>query len=153
MSEVINRFDGRYGFLSNFYLSPLVLPQWHQAVGEIAPTVEHAFQAAKTEDIAQARMVVHASSPGVAKRLGRRVTIRPGWEQGRDVVMESLLRLKFVPGSDLAAALLDTGDAELIEGNTWGDRYWGVCEGAGENRLGKLLMKIRSELASRKAAA
>jgi ribA/ribD-fused uncharacterized protein len=149
----IDRFDGRYGFLSNFYPSPLVLPRWHPAVGEVAPTVEHAFQAAKTEDVAQARLIVHASSPDVAKRLGRRVTLRAGWDQGRDAIMESLLRVKFAPGSELAVALLDTGEAELIEGNTWNDRYWGVCQGLGENRLGKLLMAIRSELASREAAA
>lgn len=38
------------------------------------------------------------------------------------------------------------GDAELIEGNTWGDRIWGVCDGVGENRLGKILMRVRAEM-------
>ena len=42
--------------------------------------------------------------------------------------------------------LIQTGDSVLIEGNTWGDRVWGVCNGVGENRLGRILMKIRSEL-------
>jgi hypothetical protein len=43
------------------------------------------------------------------------------------------------------ALLLATGDMELIEDNDWDDTYWGVCNGAGENNLGKLLMKIRAE--------
>ena len=43
----------------------------------------------------------------------------------------------------LQKKLIDTGDAELIEGNWWGDKFWGVCEGEGENHLGKLLMEVR----------
>jgi predicted NAD-dependent protein-ADP-ribosyltransferase YbiA (DUF1768 family) len=38
------------------------------------------------------------------------------------------------------------GEAPLIEGNTWNDRYWGVCRGTGKNRLGQILMRIRSEI-------
>lgn len=145
---IIDRFDGEYAFLSNFYPSPIMLPSWHPVAGEIAPTVEHAFQAAKTENVRQARMIVLAGSPGMAKAFGRRSIIRPGWDEGRDVIMEALLRIKFAPPGRLAQQLLDTGDARLVEGNTWGDRYWGVCDGVGENRLGGLLMMIRGELAS-----
>jgi len=60
--------------------------------------------------------------------------------------METLLRDKFTRHADLRILLLDTGDRELVEGNTWDDRFWGVCEGVGENHLGRLLMKIRAEL-------
>ena len=60
--------------------------------------------------------------------------------------MRSLLAQKFRLGSPLGLRLLATGDAELIEGNTWGDRYWGIVNGAGENRLGTLLMDRRAEL-------
>ncbi|NWN81082.1 NADAR family protein, partial [Bacillus sp. (in: firmicutes)] len=42
--------------------------------------------------------------------------------------------------------LLQTGESILIEGNTWGDKIWGVCNGVGENKLGKILMKVRNEL-------
>jgi ribA/ribD-fused uncharacterized protein len=142
----IERFDGSFAFLSNFYPSPIVMPNWHPAAGEVAPTVEHAFQAAKTEDPNQARAVLRAGSPGIAKRMGRAVAIRPGWDEGRDVIMEALLRLKFAPGTALAQQLLNTGDRTLIEGNSWGDRYWGFCDGGGRNRLGELLMKVRADL-------
>jgi ribA/ribD-fused uncharacterized protein len=145
--STIERFDGSFAFLSNFYPSPITMPNWHPVAGFVAPTVEHAFQAAKTYDVAQAAAIMGASSPGVAKRMGRRVAIRPGWEEGRDVIMEALLRIKFAPGSSLAQQLLNTGSKTLVEGNTWGDRYWGVCDGVGENRLGELLMRVRADLA------
>ena len=59
--------------------------------------------------------------------------------------MEEALRIKF-SNPKLRKALLDTGDEYLEEGNTWGDQYWGVCNGVGKNKLGKLLMKIRQEI-------
>ena len=81
-----------------------------------------------------------------AKRLGGRIPIRYDWESVKLDVMETLLRDKFTRHADLRILLLDTGDRELVEGNTWDDRFWGVCEGVGENHLGRLLMKIRAEL-------
>ena len=59
--------------------------------------------------------------------------------------MYKCLRSKF-SAPELREKLLDTGDAELIEGNWWNDTTWGVCNGVGENRLGKLLMQIRAEI-------
>lgn len=82
--------------------------------------------------------------------MGRRVKLRPDWEQVKTAVMEEVVRAKFTQNPDLAALLLSTGDAELIEGNTWGDTCWGVDlrTGRGENRLGRILMKVRAELAA-----
>jgi ribA/ribD-fused uncharacterized protein len=149
MRDMIDRFDGtEYAFLSNFYYSPIVMPDWHPAAGKVAQTIEHAFQSAKTDDVAQARLVLCSSSPGQAKRIGRRVRIRDGWDEGRDVVMLALVKLKFAPGSELAEKLLATDDAPLVEGNTWGDTYWGVSGGVGENRLGQILMGVRESLRS-----
>jgi ribA/ribD-fused uncharacterized protein len=110
-------------------------------------TVEHAYQAAKSMDPQVRRKIQGAGSPGEAKRLGRNVILRSDWDEIKLSVMEDLLRQKF--GSKnigMSAMLLRTGTLELIEGNTWGDVYWGVCNGKGENHLGKLLMKIRQEL-------
>ena len=53
---------------------------------------------------------------------------------------------KVYQNDDLADCLVDTGDQPLIEGNTWGDRFWGVCGGTGMNHLGRLLMEVREEL-------
>ena len=57
------------------------------------------------------------------------------------------LRYKF-SNPDLKEKLLATGNEELVEGNWWGDQYWGICDGIGKNKLGKLLMKVRKELAN-----
>ena len=87
-----------------------------------------------------------------AKRLGRRVDLRPDWERVKDDVMHAVLQAKFaVP--ELRDALLATGDAELVESNTWGDVYWGVCGGRGRNQLGRTLMRIRDDIRRRAGAA
>ena len=86
--------------------------------------------------------------PGKAKRLGRKVTLRPDWEQIKTYTMLLLLRIKF-SDENLATKLLETGEQKLIEGNSWGDCFWGVCDGVGENHLGKLLMQVREELKSK----
>lgn len=80
------------------------------------------------------------------KRLGRRVKLRPDWESIKDQVMYEVCKAKFSQNTDLRDKLVATGDAELVEGNTWGDKIWGICNGQGENRLGKILMKVRTEL-------
>lgn len=62
--------------------------------------------------------------------------------------MYGLLRQKFAPGSSLAARLQGTGDVILVEGNAWGDRFWGASGGYGENYLGRLLMIVRAEIST-----
>ena len=136
----INRFEGVYFFLSNFYVSQVELD------GVAYPTVEHAYQAAKTVDVQVRLLIAKAATPGAAKMIGRRAKLRADWEDVKIAVMYSLLQQKFAKGSPLAARLKSTGQAQLVEGNWWGDRFWGVCKGVGENNLGKLLMVLREEL-------
>jgi ribA/ribD-fused uncharacterized protein len=137
----IDRFSGQYAFLSNFYLCHL-----HTLDGTYA-TVEHAYQASKTLDPNQRAFVRRAKTAGEAKRRGRRVTLKPDWEETKLDVMLNLLRQKFSAGHpELVRALIATAPAELVEGNTWGDRYWGAVDGEGENHLGHLLMQVRAEL-------
>ena len=85
-----------------------------------------------------------------AKRLGRHVQLRPDWENVKLPIMEEIVRAKFTQHPELAARLLATGDALLVEGTTWGDTCWGIdlTTGEGENRLGQILMQIRAELRS-----
>lgn len=149
MSEIITRFIGEYRFLSNFYESPVRLDSTEYA------TVEHAFQAAKTLDLKERVKILEADTPGKAKKLGRKVTLREDWEQVKMSIMEALVFHKFEENKALAAALVATGDAELIEGNNWGDEIWGMvveADGAlvGENLLGKILMKVRDQLKGRR---
>jgi len=127
-------------FLSNFYPAVIIYD------GITYPTVEHAYQASKTLNMSVRRDISQLPTPGGAKRAGRRLILRPGWDDMKIGVMDIILHRKFeIP--HLRQSLLDTGNAYLIEGNTWGDTYWGVCNERGQNHLGKLLMKIRAELA------
>lgn len=142
--DAINSFAGEYSFLSNFYPAEV---EWE---GVLYPTVEHAFQAAKTIDTTERESVRLAASPVIAKRLGRQVTLRTDWDSYRLEVMEHLVRDKFTRHTDLGAQLLATENAELIEGNTWRDTFWGVYKGRGQNHLGRILMKVRDELTSEK---
>jgi ribA/ribD-fused uncharacterized protein len=136
----ILRFDGtKHEFLSNFHSSTV----WFD--GQDYETVEHAYQAAKTLSEIERRAICFAETPGKAKRLGNKVTLRSDWEIVKPLVMLQLLAQKFmIP--DLRSRLLATVDAYLEEGNTWNDVYWGVCNGVGQNMLGKQLMYIRSLL-------
>jgi ribA/ribD-fused uncharacterized protein len=139
---MIDKFTGEYRFLSNFY------PATVEMDGEIYPTVEHAYQAAKTTDNDIRAQIRSKPTPGGAKKLGgnrKLVTLRPDWEYVKVSTMENLVRQKF-QNQDLEAMLVATGDQELVEGNSWNDTFWGVCRGVGDNNLGKILMKIRSEL-------
>lgn len=136
---LIDSFSGRHRFLSNFYPASIVLD------GEEYPTVEHAYQAAKTVDSLARAFIRGLSRAGDAKRAGKAFPLRPDWEEMKLPIMESLLWQKFA-APPLRTWLLDTGDQVLVEGNYWGDEFWGVCRGRGENHLGKLLMKVRNEL-------
>lgn len=138
MAEPITSFSGKWHFLSNFY------PSYIKLDDKTYDSVEHAYQAAKTEDEEDRNRIRNAPSPGEAKRLGRRVTIRPDWNEVKVDVMLALLRQKFSK-SVYKGWLLSTGDAEPVEGNTWGDTFWGVCNGIGENWLGRLIMQVRKE--------
>lgn len=140
----IDKFTGDYRFLSNFY------PVFIMYQDVIYPTLEHAYQAQKTldEDLRLAIAATPRQLPGRAKRAGARLLLRPDWEAVRVSVMYELLKLKYQLGTDLAARLLETGNADLVEGNTWGDRFWGVFAGEGQNWLGRLTMLVRAELVS-----
>lgn len=138
----IDRFDGKYWFLSNFFPSTV-------AMGNITfPTVEHAYQAAKTIDREQKLKIAQLATPAQAKRAGKKLEIRLDWESIKLQVMEDCVKHKFTRHPELRDDLLRTNDDYLEEGNWWGDCFWGVCRGVGENNLGKILMKIRTELQS-----
>jgi ribA/ribD-fused uncharacterized protein len=139
--QKIESFTGQYRFLSNFYL----LPSPIRYEGIFYPTVEHAYQAAKTLDKWERLRISKLPTPGVAKREGRKVKLQPDWDEMKLTVMGTLLWMKFsIP--EFRKKLIDTGDAELIHGNYWGDMYWGVCHDKGENYLGQILMNIRKAL-------
>jgi ribA/ribD-fused uncharacterized protein len=144
---MINKFKGEYGFLSNFHNSPMqldlgVLGKW------AVDNVEQVYQAAKCADNRQAIWVLQSASPGIAKSRGKEVKMVDDWDQIKYNVMIWAVREKFKQNPDLAQKLIDTDNQVLVEGNWWGDTYWGVCKGQGHNWLGRILMKVRDEIRS-----
>lgn len=141
MAEEIRFYSKREGFafLSNFHHEPFMLD------GRSWPTVEHYFQAAKTDDPDEVQRVLNSDSPAKAKALGRRVKLRPNWEAVKINVMRKALAAKFLH-PELKAQLLATGTARLVEAAPR-DYFWGCgASGSGKNHLGLLLMELREKL-------
>lgn len=135
---MIKSFSGEYRFLSNFYPVEVVLD------GVTYPTVENAYQAAKTLDLENRKEFIGVL-PGFAKRLGQRLEIRPDWSDVKLNIMKRLNEQKYMR-PDLRKELCDTYPQDIVEGNTWGDTFWGVCNGKGSNHLGKILLAIRLQI-------
>lgn len=133
----INYFTGDYYFLSNFYPADITYN------GLTYKNAEAAFQAQKCLEMSTSFTDLQ---PAQAKRLGRRVKLRQDWESVKLGIMYDIVYVKFTANADLKDKLMATGNAVLIEGNDWGDTYWGVANGFGRNMLGKTLMRIRDEL-------
>lgn len=136
---MINNFSGSYRFLSNFYPARVTYE------GVTYPTSEHAYQAAKTWEKEERKKIARMKTPGEAKRYGRSIALRAGWDSMKVDVMREILYIKF-RDEQLRQLLLDTGDEDLIEGNDWGDVFWGQVAGRGQNWLGRLLMELRDQL-------
>lgn len=137
--ESIKSFTKEYSFLSNFYGCFI------NYMGLRFPSVEHAFQAAKSLDPDIRWQFQYCRSAGEAKQRGKMVELRPDWEEVKVQVMTDLIRNKF-QCPELKQKLLDTGYAHIEEGNNHGDKFWGTVKGQGQNELGKILMKVRDEL-------
>lgn len=140
--HVVTSFQGPYRFLSNFYPTP-VTPVGFDDYS--FPSVENAYHALKV--IGSDWKFFQRCSPAQARKTGHSMKIRSDWEFVKVQIMEDLLRQKFQ--NPLMRDLLKATDtALLVEGNDWGDSFWGfdIKKGIGQNILGELLMKVRSEL-------
>jgi len=135
---MITEFQGEHRWLSNFSDCEVLLD------GVTYPSVENAYQASKSL-VASERIKFESVKAGKAKRLGKKITIRSEWDSVKLGIMEELTRQKFSK-EPFKSKLIDTGNLEIQEGNSWGDIYWGICDGKGENNLGKIIMKVRSDL-------
>lgn len=146
MSETlpaIDSFRGEYGWLSNFFTTYIDYD------GFTYKNAEAAFQAQKTLDPI-VRTSFTRMSGAEAKRQGRRVDLRPDWDQVKDRIMLEIVAAKFDQNRELAEKLIATGSRDIVEGNDWNDTYWGVCRGRGQNKLGRILMAVREKLVSEK---
>lgn len=138
----VKGFFEEYRYLSNFHLCEV------HYEGRVYPSSENAYQAAKAELESEKDKFV-GITPGQSKKLGRTVLMRSDWDKVKVRIMEEIVRDKFTRNEDLKVLLLETGDKWLEETNWWGDKFWGVCNGVGQNQLGKVLMKVRGELKPR----
>ena len=138
--ERIDCFREEYFFLSNFYPAKLIFD------GVTYLSSEAAYQAQKAAD-PQERAAFAELSPDEAKSRGRSIPLRPDWDDVKLDVMREIVYAKFTQNPHLARWLTDTGEKPLIEGNTWGDVFWGVDlnTGEGENHLGKILSALRED--------
>lgn len=139
MQYKILGFFEEWRFLSNFYMHPI------EYEGIKYPSSEHAYQAAKFSDEERKLYIASLPTPNATKREGRKPGIRSDWDEVKYNIMSDILIQKF-SHPKMAKLLLSTGDAYLEETNSWGDVYWGVCNGVGENNLGKILMFLRQQL-------
>ena len=137
---MINEFQGKYRFLSNFYPCTIIYENIEY------PSSEHAYQASKTLDKNIRKEISLLDSPGKAKRYWKNKQIRNDWQNVNLKIMLDIVRIKFKSNLMLAEWLKHTNNQELIEGNNWGDIFWGMYNGNGENHLGKILMQVRSEI-------
>ena len=141
-TDPIVYFRGQHHFLSNFFPVELIFNGIH------FPTLEHAYQAAKSFDI-DGMYSIQQCSAGRAKRMGQKIDLRPDWEEVKLFVMKELVSKKF-SDPQLGFLLMDTRDRKLVEGNSWGDTYWGRIykdgRWVGENNLGEILMEVRKSL-------
>ena len=137
--KAIKSFKGQNYFLSNFY------PCAIEYEGQTFPSLECAYQAAKTPNRDVRYYFTIMDNSMEARMWGNKIAMRPDWDRVKYSIMYELLKIKF-NNPKLRALLLATEDAQLEESNMHGDKYWGTVNGHGENNLGKLLMQIREEI-------
>jgi ribA/ribD-fused uncharacterized protein len=140
LTGAIVSFDGDYRFLSNFFGCEVT----HEGI--IYPSSEHAYQASKTDDLFERLVIAKLPTAKKAKRQGKMLTMSGGFEANKVMTMRRIVTKKFVQNPELRVRLIDTHPLFLVEGNWWGDIFWGVCKGEGLNHLGNILMQVREEL-------
>lgn len=131
-----------YGEFSNFAAFPIEMD------GRTWPTSEHYFQAQKFAGTEHEELIRTTLSPMTAAKIGRdrKRPLRTDWDNVKDGIMHTAVRAKFDQHPRLAAMLVETGDADIVE-HTENDAYWGDGgDGKGLNRLGQILMQVRAEI-------
>ncbi|MEW6601603.1 MAG: NADAR family protein [Nitrospirota bacterium] len=132
--------ESEYGYLSNFSDHGIEMD------GRYWRTVEHYYQAQKFIAGNIQEGIRSAKGPDKAKMIARNYKehINVHWDDIKDEVMFTAVLKKFQTHEDLRALLVATGDNELVE-NSPGDFYWGCgWNRTGQNKLGKILMKVRA---------
>lgn len=132
----IESFRGPFAFLSTFAATPI------NYGGAIYASAQHLLSALMTTDKSMREKIRQAPGPAEAMKLAKSFVPRPDWEKIKLDVMREVMKRKFqLP--DLRAKLITTKGRELINANTYHDTFWGVCNGEGENWLGRIIQEVR----------
>jgi ribA/ribD-fused uncharacterized protein len=137
-----------YGAFSNLYQREIKFE------GRRFPTAEHAYQAGKPRKEDVREWILSAPTPALLAMAAHGLytwDIVPNWSQIKYDRMRRVLHAKFTQHEDLRLLLVKTGDARLVEAGRTSNlvnRTWGEINGKGLNMLGRLLMEIRTKLAS-----
>lgn len=127
-------------FLSNMYSHPITFKGYTYSCAEAA------FQAQKNLNMCHLFQNVDGY---VAKKLGKSILLRDDWGRVKVDIMYDIITEKF-KDIELRDKLLATGNEVLIEGNTWGDTFWGMVKSgnnySGSNVLGQILMEVRNDI-------
>lgn len=137
---ILKQFSGALAPLSNMYLAPV---RWE---GHMYGSAEQAYVAAKTNDPIIKAKVQAIQSPWDCKRFGRTIDSRSDWFRVRVQIMHGIVSDKFTRNPELREFLRQTDPSKLVEVNSWGDTFWGVCNGKGSNWLGRILQEVQQQL-------
>lgn len=140
---MIYEFRGDFNWLSNFYSCKV------KYKGYEFGSVEQAYMFAKNDTCDDWLKFCQTNSPGICKQQSKLIKIREDWDSVKLNIMEYLLEQKFNQ-DPFKSKLIATGNRNIIEGNYWGDSFWGVDlnlnPNYGENHLGRIIMKIREKI-------
>lgn len=141
MSEPINFVESRWQYLSPFSAHEVELD------GVVYKTAEHAYQTLRMKPGFQEK-VRETTSPLAAWREAQTCKKLGGVDESvdKDELMENIFRAKLAQHADIKEILFESKDRELLKVFPT-DYYWGTgADGSGENKMGKLWMKLRDEL-------
>lgn len=136
------KFRDEYAFLSNMYYTKIPYE------GLIYPSVENAYQASKCIN-EKDKISFQTYTPVEAKRAGKKVQMKEDFNDNRIKIMQELIDIKFINNTNLAQRLTSITEP-IIEENTWNDTFWGICNGIGENNLGKCLENTKQKIMYKK---
>ena len=142
--DAVYFYTPRYYAFDNF--SAFTIELW----GQVFATGEHAYQWKKysKSNPYLAEQILRAPSAYATKKLSdaNKDSVDPAWQGEKLSCMEEIIRAKINQHEKVKSLLLETEDKRIIE-NSPTDNFWGIgANGSGENRLGKIWMKLRDEL-------
>lgn len=135
----IKGFQGEHRWLSNFWKCNIVFKN------TMFKSSENAYQASKATTKEMFDKFIDIS-PAEAKKLGKIISIIADFKSFKLDIMYEIVSYKFNNNEDLKIKLIETKECYIEETNVWGDTFWGVYNGKGSNNLGKIIMKVRSEI-------